>query len=271
MSRGKKLLLILLMLVGVGILAYPGISNGINRLHGSYAIEEFEIRVENADIALERRKAEKYNQDIRNSIPADGFSGEADKVETVYYDTLDFGGGMMGYLRIPKIDVNLPIYHGTDEEILAKGVGHLSQSALPIGGEGNHSVLTGHTGLPSAKLFNDLTELKEGDLFHIGILGEMLTYQVDRIKVVLPSEGQDLTSVSGEDYCTLVTCTPYGINTHRLLVRGHRIETLGTEPDTAGNRMVKQNNGYLWLIGVSLTLLLLVFLIILKIDISSYA
>ena len=128
----------------------------------------------------------------------------------------------MGYIDIPTIDAHLPIYHGTDEEVLAKGVGHVPDTAFPIGGIGNHSVLTGHTGLPSAKIFTDLTELAEGDLFYIHILNETLVYEVDQIQVVLPSQLDNLLPVADRDYCTLVTCTPYGINSHRLLVRGQR-------------------------------------------------
>ena len=134
------------------------------------------------------------------------------------------GDGMMGYIEIPEIDIYLPIYHGVSEEVLSKGIGHMPNSAFPIGGEGNHAVLTGHTGLPSAKLFTDLTELEEGDRFYIHILDLVLCYTVDQIKVVLPNEGQDLSIVPGKDYCTLVTCTPYGINSHRLLVRGIRTD-----------------------------------------------
>lgn len=260
----------MLLLIGIGILLYPTVSNWINQMHGSYAIQEFQTRVESADITLERQKAEAYNQKIRESLPSDGFSDEEDGAEEGYEDILNFGGGMMGYLQIPKINVNLPVYHGTGEEVLAKGVGHLTQSALPIGGEGNHCVLTGHTGLPSAEMFNDLTELEEGDEFRICVLNETLTYRVDQIKVVLPSEGQDLAAVPGKDYCTLVTCTPYGINTHRLLVRGHRIPT-----EQAGQQArlipAKESSGYIWVIGGALLLLLVVFLTVLKMDISSYA
>ena len=270
MNKRNTILLVLLLLLGIGILTYPMVSNLVNRFHGSYAIQEFQTRVENADITAEREKAVEYNEKIRDSIPVDGFASEQTDADDSYNGILNFGGGMMGYLQIPKIDVNLPIYHGTSEEVLAKGVGHLTQSALPIGGEGNHAVLTGHTGLPSAELFNDLTELQEGDSFYIGVLGEKLTYQVDQIKVVLPSEGQDLTAVPGEDYCTLVTCTPYGINTHRLLVRGHRVETELGETEPSSIILSRQNYRFLWLIAAAMALLLIALVIVLNRDISSY-
>jgi sortase A len=140
-----------------------------------------------------------------------------------YYDVLAISE-TMGYITIPKIDVKLPIYHGTSQDVLEKGVGHLEGSSMPVGGEGTHCVLTGHTGMQNAKLFTDLTELEEGDTFYLHILGRVLAYQVDRITVVEPNELDDLKRVDGEDYCTLVTCTPYGVNSHRLLVRGKRIK-----------------------------------------------
>lgn len=146
-------------------------------------------------------------------------------VETGEYEQiLNISDGIMGYLKIPRIHVSLPIYHGTGEEILRKGVGHLPESAFPIGGKGNHTVLTGHTGLPSARLLTDLRDLEEGDCFYISILGDSLCYRVEKIQVVLPEKADSLIPVPGEDLCTLVTCTPYGINSHRLLVTGKRTE-----------------------------------------------
>lgn len=252
------------MLVGLGILIYPTTSNWINQLNGSYAIQTFQTRMENADITQERARAVSYNQKLQDRSGDDsGYA--ADEYEKI----LDFGGGMMGYIEIPKIRANLPIYHGTGEETLAKGVGHMPQSALPVGGEGNHCVLTGHTGLPSAKLFNDLTELKEEDLFQLHVLNDTLYYRVDQIKVVLPSEAQDLGIIPGKDYCTLVTCTPYGINSHRLLVRGQRVyldEAMKEEMQEQG----KRNDQYLWLIAGAFLILLTVIAIILRMDIASY-
>jgi sortase A len=210
------ILAVLLLIIGVGIMAYPAVSQFVNRQNGSYAITDFEDQMENLgqeEIQEQLRLAKAYNLAIASGEQPEG-----------YEDILNLAGGMMGYIEIPEIDIYLPIYHGVSEEVLAKGIGHMPNSAFPIGGEGNHAVLTGHTGLPSAKLFTDLTELEEGDLFYIHILDLVLCYTVDQIKVVLPSEGQDLSIVPGMDYCTLVTCTPYGINSHRLLVRGIRTD-----------------------------------------------
>lgn len=216
---GKKSLILIALLIvsGLGILLYPVISSAVNRRNGSYAIQEWEERLEgleDEEFWRHRELAQAYNDSLRSGEEPEG-----------YREILDLGNGMMGYIRIPSINVDLPIYHGVSEEVLSKGVGHLPESSLPIGREGDHAVLTGHTGLPSARLFTDLTKLKEGDLFYVRVLDEEMCYAVDQIRVVLPDEGQDLLPVPGEDFCTLVTCTPYGINSHRLLVRGRRIHT----------------------------------------------
>lgn len=213
---GKKSLaiIVLLMILGVGILIYPAVSSAVNRRNGSFAIRQWQEQLAGLeDEAFQRHRelAKKYNDSLHAGEEPEG-----------YRQILDLGNGMMGYIRIPSIHVDLPIYHGVEEDVLNKGVGHLPQSSLPIGRAGDHAVLTGHTGLPSARLFTDLVKLKEGDLFFIRVLDEELCYCVDQIRVVLPEEGEDLLPVSGEDYCTLVTCTPYGINSHRLLVRGRR-------------------------------------------------
>lgn len=215
-KRATILLCILLLLLGAAVFSYPIVSNAINQRNGSYAIQDLQNKLSEAgeeELARQRRMAEEYNAALLAGEEPEG-----------YEEILNFTGGMMGYIRIPKIDVDLPIYHGTGEEVLAKGVGHMPESAFPIGGEGNHAILTGHTGHPSAELFTDLTKLETGDTFYIYILGETLTYEIDQIKVVLPTESQDLVPVPGEDLCTLITCTPYGINSHRLLVRGRRVE-----------------------------------------------
>lgn len=226
---------VVLLLIGVGVLAYPPVSDYVNRLHGSYAIQTLQEQVGQAtdtQLAEQRRLAQSYNADPSQSTVG-------------YQDILDYGGGIMGYIDIPSIDVHLPIYHGVDSDVLAKGVGHLPESSFPIGGEGNHAVLTGHTGLPGAHLFTDLTELDEGDEFSIHILEEELTYRVDQITVVLSHETGDLAPRAGKDYCTLVTCTPYGINSHRLLVRGERVESAQAPvvevPDGA-----KETANWLW-------------------------
>lgn len=216
MKYVKMLVPVLLLLFGAAVLVYPPISNYVNQRNSSYALEEMNRHLENVEdqeAQRQRALAEGYNTELLL-----GKEGED------YASILDFGDGVMGAVEIPAIQVKLPIYHGVSEEVLAKGVGHMPNSAFPIGGEGNHAVLTGHTGLPSAKLFTDLTKLQEGDVFHVRILGEELSYRVDQVKVVLPSEGEDLLPQPGKDLCTLLTCTPYGVNSHRLLVRGQRVE-----------------------------------------------
>lgn len=227
-------------------MSYPTISNFYNELTGSYAIQEF---VENmagqdeVDLAEQRMMAEVYNAALQTNI---------DKINCPYdyNDIMDFGNGMMGYIEIPVIDVYLPIYHSVDERVLTKGVGHIPKTAFPIGGEGNHSVLTGHTGLPSAELFTDLEELEEGDRFYIHIAGDIVAYEVDQILVVLPEEVDDIMPVAGKDYCTLVTCTPYGINSHRLLVRGYQIEIEESEEVVSVASTLKDYNWLIIIAGV---------------------
>lgn len=213
----RKIAALLLGILGLGVLLYPVVSNAVSRFNGSYAIAQLSAQMEKADreeLRRQRELAEEYNESLSCTFEENPMN---------YAAILDFGNGIMGYLQVPKIRVELPIYHGVEEAVLAKGVGHLPGSALPIGGEGNHAVLSGHTGLPEARLFTDLVELELGDLFQIRILEQTLTYRVDQIKTVLPNEGEDLAPIAGLDLCTLVTCTPYGINSHRLLVRGVRV------------------------------------------------
>lgn len=212
MNRKARLLTaIALVIAGILVMAYPSLSSYLNAIHSSRAIQSLSARLDAAGsetLREQRRLAEEYNR-----TPA---GDEYDKI-------LDFGNGVMGFLRIPEIGVELPIYHGVSDTVLQKGAGHMPSSALPIGGAGNHCILTGHTGLPSAELFTDLTELAVGDQFELHVLDEVLVYEVDQITVVLPHEVDALGAVTGRDYCTLVTCTPYGINSHRLLVRGERV------------------------------------------------
>ena len=221
---GRKWLIMVaaaMMVLGLGVLLYPTVSSTVNQLNGSYAIQEFQQQLDGMDDkekAAELAAAKAYNTMLRTANDSTGDD------QTAYYGILDFGNGIMGYIHIPEIDVKLPIYHGVSTQVLEKGIGHLPTSSFPIQGEGNHAVLTGHTGLPSASLFTDLHKLQEGDQFQVTVGGTAITYQVDQIKVVLPSETDDLQAVPGEDYCTLVTCTPYGVNSHRLLVRGTRID-----------------------------------------------
>ena len=216
--------LIVVFFVGVSVLLYPTVSDYWNSLHQSQAIATYADSVENMDEQDYEKlwdAAVGYNQKLFQSGHGLGLKDE-EKEE--YNELLDVSGtGIMSYIEIPKIKCSLPIYHGTDEGVLQIAVGHIEGSSLPVGGLNTHCVLSGHRGLPSAKLFSNLDKLEEGDIFMIRTLDQTLTYEVDQIRIVLPDEVEDLKIEEGKDLCTLVTCTPYGINTHRLLVRGHRV------------------------------------------------
>ena len=220
----------LMILSGVGVASYPVISNMVAQRHASTAIQNYDETVQNMDtekLDAAKEAARRYNEQLGSALDRDA-AGEAEETGTSYVDLIDVGESL-GYITIPKIDVNLPIYEGTSDDVLLKGVGHLEGSSYPLGGESTHSVLTGHRGLAEAVLFTDLDKLQEGDKFYLHIMDEVLAYQVDQVKVVLPEETDDLTIVQGQDYCTLVTCTPYAINTHRMLVRGTRVPYNGEE------------------------------------------
>lgn len=235
-ATGKKkksfstIILVIILLLGLGIMLYPMVSDYWNSFHQTRAIANYEAAVQELDGADYEEifaKAEAYNQNLRQlRFP---FS-EYEELEEEYRDCLDVAGnGIIGYITIDKIGVQLPIYHGTGEAILNVAVGHLEGSSLPIGGESRHSVLSAHRGLPSAKLFTDLDKLEAGDVFTLTVLDRLLTYEVDQILIVEPDQIDALYMEEGMDYCTLQTCTPYGINTHRLLVRGHRVENAADE------------------------------------------
>lgn len=245
-----KIFIGLIFIIGLGIMLYPIISNLYIEHHQGNIIDEYNKTVESMPddtLEKEREKAEGYNKMLTgNMIITDPFDPEAQKKleeNSDYYNILNIGNdNIIGYIKIPKINVSLPIYHGTSEEVLKRGVGHLQNTSFPIGGESTHAVLSGHTGLSSAKLFTDLDKLEEGELFFIEVLGEKLAYKIDQIKIVEPRETSDLVIKSGEDYVTLVTCTPYGINSHRLLVRGTRIpytEEVEKEAKNEENSKVK--------------------------------
>ncbi len=230
------LAVILLLVMGAGLLAYPAVSNWINTRNGSYAISQMHAQLLSSDekqLLRQLQAAQAYN---------------AGEMAQDYDEILDFGGGIMGSIRIPSLDLELPIYHGVSQEVLAKGVGHLPQSDFPVGGAGCHSVLTGHTGLVSARLFTDLEKLQLGDVFYIHILENTLQYTVDQILVVLPSQEEALADVPGEDYCTLVTCTPYGINSHRLLVRGKRTEAAPQQENLPQPQQKEWDFRWLWMV-----------------------
>lgn len=225
-GKTSSVLLVLMFVVGLSVLLYPTVSNYLNSKSQSEAIVNYETMLENIeekDLSRYLAEAQSYNEKLAElpyaMLTYNSVQG--------YDDLLNLtGNGMMGYLKIEKIGVELPIYHGTDKAILDVAVGHLEGSSLPIGGSSTHCLLSAHRGLPTAKLFTDLDRLEAGDIFTITVLGEVITYEVDLIRIVEPHETSKLTITKGEDYCTLITCTPYGINTHRLLVRGSRIDNV---------------------------------------------
>ena len=224
-KRLSTILLILIFLIGLSLLLYPTVSDYWNSLHQSRAIAEYAEQVANLDDDLYEglwADAQRYNETLLDKADRYDMTEE----ERAEYESLlnVSGNGIIGYIEIPMIQCSLPIYHGTEESVLQIAVGHIEGSSLPTGGAGTHCVLSGHRGLPSAKLFTDLDQLAEGDTFILRILDETLTYEVDQIRTVEPYELDDLGIEEGKDYCTLVTCTPYGINTHRLLVRGRRVD-----------------------------------------------
>ena len=230
--RSKKTVIFMSIgfLVGICVLLYPSFSSYWNSKTSSRVIDDYESVIEELkpeDYSDLFQVAQAYNQALyETDFPLTDYKKVAG-----YLDTLKVAGtSVMGYLQIDRINLELPIFHTTQDKVLNSGVGHLEGSSLPIGGESTHSILSAHRGLPSAKLFTDLDRLELGDTFTITIFNEVFTYQVDHIKVIQPNEIDDLVIVDGKDYCTLLTCTPYGINTHRLLVRGIRIETIEEKP-----------------------------------------
>jgi sortase A len=229
-----------IVLIGINVLFYPQLSNYINAKNGSRVIASYNdavAQLDDTDYSAYLKAAQEYNTRLasKHASVQDAFSvGEGDENHAgEYWSLLDVDGdGVMGYIEIKEINISLPIYHGTDDAVLAAGAGHLQGSSLPVGGENTHTVISAHTGLPSAEYFTDIDQLKTGDTFVLHVLNETLTYQVDQILTVLPDEVDALGIVSGGDYATLVTCTPYGINDHRLLVRGKRIANLPEDSDS---------------------------------------
>lgn len=226
-GRGSSRILLLMMVIGIALLIYPSLSDYWNSFHQSRAIRTYAERVAKVDSGEYERMikdARRYNL----FLAANGIQWEMGEEQLEeYHSLLNFDGtGVMGYIDVPKIRVKLPIYHGTEEKVLQTSIGHLTETSLPVGGSGSHCALSGHRGLPSARLFSDLDKLVEGDTFALSILNESYTYEVDQIRVVEPKDLSLLQIEPGQDLCTLVTCTPYGVNTHRLLVRGHRIENI---------------------------------------------
>ena len=225
-KHGSTILLFLVFFIGLSLMLYPSFADWWNSFHQSRAVASYVEQVANMDDDKYDEiwsAAWDYNQSLLGR-PNDFLLSE--EQQESYQALLDIGSnGIMGYVEIPRIDVLLPIYHGTDEAVLQVAIGHLEWTSLPVGGENSHCVVSGHRGLPSARLFTDLDHMEVGDTFLLRVLDEVLTYEVDQIRIVEPHETDDLLIVEGRDLCTLVTCTPYGINTHRLLIRGSRIAT----------------------------------------------
>lgn len=224
----KDIIRLLVLVVAFAVLLYPTVSSYVNEKNGSKVVSNYDaesVRLSNAEKEKMLEDARAYNKEMLSNIDLiDPFSQGETSIDERYESLLNIdGSGMMGYIRIPKIKVEIPIYHGTSESVLQAGVGHFWGTSLPVGGESTHTVLTGHRGLPTKTLFTNMDKLVEGDVFYIKVLDETLAYKVDQILTVLPEETEALSIVPGKDYATLVTCTPYAINTHRLLVRGHRI------------------------------------------------
>jgi sortase A len=266
-KKGSSLytiVLLVILLIGLGVISYPTFSDWWNSWHASKAIAnyvEYVQQLDDSDKQEMLEKAREYNEALETGVNFELTDEEYAEYESV----LDVSGtGIMGYIQIPSINVNLPIYHGTDEAVLQIAVGHIAGSSLPIGGKGTHAVLSGHRGLPSARLFTDLDKMSEGDIFTINVLDEVVTYQVDQIRIVLPEETGDLAIEAGKDYCTLVTCTPYGINTHRMLVRGHRIDNLEEDEIIIVNAEASKISSsiVIFAVGIPLVVIVLVIMII---------
>ena len=233
-----NLILTLLFLIGAGLLAYPTFSDWWNSFHQSRAVASYMDSVSSMDVSQYEailKAADEYNAKLAKT----GIKWMLDKKDRkAYLAQLNINdSGIMGYIDIPKINIELPVYHGTDEAVLQIAIGHLEGTSLPVGGKGSHCIVSGHRGLPSARLFTDIDKLVEGDTFTMTVLNRTVTYEIDQIRIVEPTDLSDLQIEKGKDLCTLVTCTPYGINTHRLLVRGHRIANVQGDANVVADAM----------------------------------
>ena len=274
-NKAGNLVISIIFLAGLSLLLYPFVANQWNNYRQKQLLSGYEQVVsekeaaEGIDYDAERKKAEDYNEALLPCVLPDSFAlAESSGVDPVYMNTLNIAGDeMMGSVEIPKINIKIPIYHTTEEEVLNKGAGHLEGSSLPVGGANTHAVISAHRGLPSASLFTDLDQLKEGDHFLIHVLNETLCYEVDKISVVKPEDTSALAVEDGQDLVTLLTCTPYGVNTERLLVRGHRVpyvEEEVKEEKTVLSGSSLHTNYLLWVfVGLSVTALF-VFVLYLK-------
>ena len=274
-KKAGNLVICIIFLAGLSLLLYPFVANQWNNYRQKQLISGYEQVVsekeaaEGIDYDAERKKAEDYNEALLPCVLPDSFAlAESSGVDPVYMNTLNIAGDeMMGSVEIPKINIKIPIYHTTEEEVLNKGAGHLEGSSLPIGGVNTHAVISAHRGLPSASLFTDLDQLKSGDHFLLHVLNETLSYEVDKISVVKPEDTTALAVEDGQDLVTLLTCTPYGVNTERLLVRGHRVpyvEEEVKEEKTVLSGSSLHTNYLLWVfVGLSVTALF-IFVLYLK-------
>ena len=272
-KKRKRLLFdiirILVLLIAFSVLLYPTISNYLYEKNSSRAVDNYDDTSEKLDEARRQailQEAREYNARLVGGTGIAGDTFHTKEETTSEYDQLlrmDVSG-MMGYIIIPKIEVELPIYHTTSEAVLQSGIGHFPSSSLPVGGESTHSVLTGHRGLPSKILFTDLDKLVEGDVFYIKILGETFAYQVDQILTVLPEDTKALSIEPGKDYVTLVTCTPYAVNTHRLLVRGVRIPYEEAVKQAADERITPELPFQVKMLILAVVILILIFIIYLS-------
>ena len=260
---------VLVFLAGLSLLLYPTVSNYWNSKHQTQAVAEYSDRIEKMDEQEKKQafeQAEKYNETL---ISDSGRFTPTEEQDEWYKSLLDIDGtGMMGYITIPEIDCKLALYHTVDASVLQVGVGHMEGSSLPVGGSGTHCVFSGHRGLPSAKIFTDLDQMKNGDIFLIHVLGKTLAYKVDQIKTVLPEESSELDIIEGEDHVTLVTCTPYGVNTHRLLIRGIRTEYVEPEEEaeeTPIQQIAKVDPVKIMIIGlVAMVIMIIIVYIVIR-------
>ena len=274
-KKAGNLVICIIFLAGLSLLLYPFVANQWNNYRQKQLISGYEQAVsdkeaaEGIDYDAERKKAEEYNEALLPCVLPDSFAlAESSGVDPVYMNTLNIAGDeMMGSVEIPKINIKIPIYHTTEEDVLNKGAGHLEGSSLPVGGANTHAVISAHRGLPSASLFTDLDQMKVGDHFLLHVLDETLCYEVDKISVVKPEDTSALAVEDGQDLVTLLTCTPYGVNTERLLVRGHRVpyvEEEVKEEKTVLSGSSLHTNYLLWVfVGLSVTALF-VFVLYLK-------
>lgn len=261
-NRIVNLLIVLVALVGVALVFYPHIGFLLSQRNMSYVVQNYDYslaEMSEQEKSLQLQAAKDYNDSLFAGVVGDPFAQDSLPQDGEYAGLLNISGdGMMGHLAIPKIKVDVPIYHGTGDAALRAGIGHLRGTSLPVGGAGTHSVLTGHTGLDTSKMFSDLEKLALGDEFYIYVLDEVYAYKIDQILVVEPSDTDALLPLAGEDYVTLVTCTPYGINSHRMLVRGHRVDYTPqqVEQQIAETNSVLGREELLLLIGVAALLVL---------------